>query len=159
MNTRGLKKAEAEPTPPARDPHDIKIPEFTGKVHLDDFVDWLNTVERVFDVRYIPDKLKVKLVAIKLQKHASLWWDHVNKRQQIEGKSKIKAKSRGSTSHFTPPTRFSPPTAPKATTPTTSAAAFVPDDACPIYDTEAEPDLDEPDDELVYLDRGEALVI
>ncbi|GKE45956.1 RNA-directed DNA polymerase, partial [Tanacetum coccineum] len=35
----------------------------------------------------------------------------------------------------------------------------VPDDACPIYDTDAEPKVDEPDDELVYPDRGEALII
>ena len=58
----------------------IEIPEFTGKVHPDDFIDWLSTVERVFDVRDMPDKLKVKLVAIKLRQHASLWWDHINKR-------------------------------------------------------------------------------
>ncbi|GJY68681.1 reverse transcriptase domain-containing protein [Tanacetum coccineum] len=50
----------------------VKIPEFTGKVHPDDFIDWLSTVGRVFDVRGIPDKLKVKLVAIKLRQHASL---------------------------------------------------------------------------------------
>ncbi|GJW47496.1 reverse transcriptase domain-containing protein [Tanacetum coccineum] len=42
----------------------IEIPEFTGK-------------------------LKVKLIAIKLRQHASLWWDHVNKRRQIEGKLKV----------------------------------------------------------------------
>ncbi|GJX52863.1 putative reverse transcriptase domain-containing protein [Tanacetum coccineum] len=219
----------------------IEIPEFTGKVHPDDFIDWLSTVERVFDVRDIPDKLKVKLVAIKLRQHASLWWDHVNKRRRIEEKLKnmtveevinefdklcmrcdvveeedqvfvrflgvlkpeiadiIKAKSKGSnsrfTSRYTPPTRTAPPTtpktAPKATTPTTSAAgntrervdnaphcykcsglghyardcpnpktlAFVTDDADPIYDTDAEPEVDEPGDELVYPDRGEALVI
>ncbi|GKA82434.1 hypothetical protein Tco_0789182 [Tanacetum coccineum] len=67
----------------------IEILEFTGKVHPDDFIDWLSTVEWVFDVRDIPDKLKVKLVAIKLRQHASLWWDHVNKRRRIEGKSKV----------------------------------------------------------------------
>ncbi|GKC81728.1 reverse transcriptase domain-containing protein [Tanacetum coccineum] len=267
----------------------IEIPEFTGKVHPDDFIDWLSTVERVFDVRDIPDKLKVKLVAIKLRQHASLWWDHVTKRRRIEGKSKvetwekmkklmkakflpenhrqeafldyhnlsqrnmtveevinefdklrmrcdvveeeeqvvarflgvlkpeiadivslqpywtytdvcrlalkvekqIKAKSKGTTSRFTPPTRTAPPTAPKATTPTTSAAgntrervnnaprcykcsrvkhyareclnlktlAFVPDDADSINDTDAAPELVEPCDELVYPDRGDALVI
>nr|GFC04174.1 reverse transcriptase domain-containing protein [Tanacetum cinerariifolium] len=58
----------------------IEIPEITGKVHLDDFIDLLSTVKWVFDVREIPKKLKVKLMAIKLQQHASLWWDHVNKR-------------------------------------------------------------------------------
>ncbi|GJW14260.1 reverse transcriptase domain-containing protein [Tanacetum coccineum] len=104
----------------------------------------------------------------------------------------IKAKSKGFNSRYTPPTRTAPPTtpktAPKATTPTTSAAgntrehvdnaprcykcsglghyardcqnpktpAFVTDDADPIYDTD---EVDEPGDELVYPDRGEALVI
>ncbi|GJU14451.1 RNA-directed DNA polymerase [Tanacetum coccineum] len=67
----------------------IEIPEFTCKVHPDDFIDWLSMVERVFDVRDILDKLKVKLVAIKFKKHASLWWDHVNKRRRIKGKSKV----------------------------------------------------------------------
>ncbi|GKA08213.1 RNA-directed DNA polymerase [Tanacetum coccineum] len=326
MYTHGRKKAEVEPAPPARDPHDvetierlqqriqelelkqlqlnspteeaetkpnIKIPEFTSKVHPNDFINWLSMVERVFDVRDIPDKLKVKLVAIKLRQHASLWWDHVNKRRRVKGKLKvetwekmkkllkakflpenhrqeafldyhnmsqqnmpveevinefdklhmrcdvveeekqvvarflgvlkpeiadivslqpywtytdvcklalrvekhIKAKSKGSTSRFTPPTRIASPTAPKttpkATTPTTSAAgntrehvdnaphcnkcgghgyyardcpnlktlAFVPDDVGPIYDTDAEPEVDKPGDELVYPDREEALVI
>ncbi|GKB37689.1 splicing factor 3B subunit 1, partial [Tanacetum coccineum] len=67
----------------------IEIPEFTGKVYPDDFIDWLSTVERVFDVRDIPNKLKVKLVAIKLRQHASLWWDHVSKQRRIRGKSKV----------------------------------------------------------------------
>ncbi|GKB51964.1 hypothetical protein Tco_0902717 [Tanacetum coccineum] len=61
----------------------------TGKVLPDDFIDWLSTVERVFDVRDIPDKLKVKLVAINHRQHDSLWWDHVTKRRRIEGKSKV----------------------------------------------------------------------
>ncbi|GKC34135.1 reverse transcriptase domain-containing protein [Tanacetum coccineum] len=236
------KKAVTEPTPPARDPHDvetierlyrddpirsmglkIEIPEFTSKVRLDDFIDCLSTIERVFDVRDIPEKLKVKLVAIKLRQHALLWWDHVNKRKEVVARflgvlkpeiadivslqpywtytdvcrlalkveKHIKAKSKGTTSRFTPPTKTTPPTVPKTTTPTTSTAgntierinnapryykcsgighyardcpnlktlAFVPDDAGPIYDTGAEPELDEPGVELVYPDRGEALVI
>ncbi|GJS16697.1 RNA-directed DNA polymerase [Tanacetum coccineum] len=43
--------------------------------------------------------------------------------------------------------------------PNLKTQAFVPDDACPIYDTDVVPELDEPSDELVYPDRGEALVI
>nr|GEX76730.1 reverse transcriptase domain-containing protein [Tanacetum cinerariifolium] len=67
----------------------IEIYEFTCKVHPDDFIDWLSMAEWVFDVRDIPDKLKAKLVAIKLRQHASLWWDHVNKRRRIKWKSKV----------------------------------------------------------------------
>nr|GEX82687.1 hypothetical protein [Tanacetum cinerariifolium] len=225
----------------------IEILEFTGKVHPDDFIDWLSKVKRVFDVRDSPDKLKVKLVAIKLRKHASLWLsstrksseevinefdklrmrcDVVEEEEQVIAwflgvlkpeiadivslqpyqtytdvcklalivEKHIKAKSKGSTSRFTPPTRTAPQapkTTPKATTPITSTAgntrervdnaphcykygglgyfardcpnlkilAFVPDDAGLIYDTDAEPEVDEPGDEFVYPDRGEALVI
>ncbi|XP_071739555.1 uncharacterized protein [Rutidosis leptorrhynchoides] len=66
----------------------VEIPEFTGTAHPDDFLDWLSTVERVFDVKDIPENLKVKLVAHKLRKHASLWWDHVRKQRALARKSK-----------------------------------------------------------------------
>nr|GFA61055.1 reverse transcriptase domain-containing protein [Tanacetum cinerariifolium] len=178
----------------------IEIPEFTSKVHLDDFIDWLSTVERVFDVRDIPDKLKVetwkkmkKLMKAKyLPKNhrQEAFLDYHNLSQRNMTVEEIKAKSKGKTSRFTPPTRTTPPTVPKATTFTTSAAgntrervknthrykcigvghyardcpnlkalAFVPDDANPIYDTDASLELDKPGDELVYPDREEALVI
>nr|GEU82635.1 RNA-directed DNA polymerase [Tanacetum cinerariifolium] len=162
----------------------IKIHEFIGKVYPDDFIDWLSMVEWVFDVRDIPDKLKVKLLAIKLRQHASLWWDHVNKWQRIEGKSKnmtvekvinefdklcmrydvVKEEEHdvarflgvlkleiadicGGLGHFAGDCL------------NLKTLAFIPDDACPIYDTDVEPEVDKPCDELVYPDRGEALVI
>nr|GFB73733.1 reverse transcriptase domain-containing protein [Tanacetum cinerariifolium] len=120
------------------------------------------------------------------------YWTYTNVcRLALKVEKQIKAKSKDSTSRFTPPTRTAPPTAPKTTTPTTSAAcntrervnntprcykcngirhyardcpnlktlAFVLDDAGPIYDTDAETELDEPVDELVYPDHGESLVI
>ena len=51
----------------------IDLPEFDGKSHPDEFIDWLHTVERVFDVKPLIDDQKVKLVALKLRKHASIW--------------------------------------------------------------------------------------
>ena len=34
----------------------------------------MQTVERIFDFKEVPEEGKVKLVALKLRKYASLWW-------------------------------------------------------------------------------------
>ena len=59
--------------------YDIKvdIPEFEWKMQLDNFIDWLTTIERGFDFKDVPNNCKVKIVAIKLRKHASIWWEHL----------------------------------------------------------------------------------
>jgi len=49
-----------------------EIPKFEGQLNLDDFLDWLNTVERAFEYKDVPDDKKVKLVALKLRKYASI---------------------------------------------------------------------------------------
>nr|GEV83512.1 ribosomal protein S3, chloroplastic [Tanacetum cinerariifolium] len=64
----------------------VEIPEFVSKSHPDDFIDWLSTVKRIFDLRDVPKKLKVKVVAMKLRQHTSLWWDHVKKQRYLAGK-------------------------------------------------------------------------
>ncbi|GKE79972.1 hypothetical protein Tco_1549972, partial [Tanacetum coccineum] len=60
-----------------------------SKPHPDEFIDWLHTVERVFDIKNLNGEQKVKLVAIKLKKNASMWWEHVKKQRVREGKPKI----------------------------------------------------------------------
>ncbi|GJS78813.1 gag-pol polyprotein [Tanacetum coccineum] len=60
-----------------------------GKPHPDEFIDWLHTVERVFDIKNLSDEQKVKLVAIKLKKNASIWWEHIIRQRAREGKTKI----------------------------------------------------------------------
>ena len=72
----------------------IDLPEFDGKSQPDDFIDWLHTVERVFDVKTLTDAQKVKLVALKLRKHASIWWQHMRNRRAREGKAKIRSWSK-----------------------------------------------------------------
>ncbi|GJR50542.1 NB-ARC domains-containing protein [Tanacetum coccineum] len=49
-------------------PNDIKvdIPEYDGKLDPDEFVEWLRTVERVFDYMQTTEDNKVKIVALKL---------------------------------------------------------------------------------------------
>ncbi|KAM1570644.1 hypothetical protein ACFX10_035620 [Malus domestica] len=67
----------------------VDIPEFEGKIRPEEFIDWLNTVERVFDYKEVLDHRKVKIVAIKLTKYASTWWEQLTVRRERIGKSKI----------------------------------------------------------------------
>ncbi|GKB51965.1 putative CCCH-type zinc finger family protein [Tanacetum coccineum] len=68
-------------------------------------------------------------------------------RLALKVEKQIKAKSKVGLGHY------------ERDCPNMKTLAFVPDDADPIYHTDATPKLDEPGDELVYPDRGEALVI
>jgi len=55
----------------------VEIPKFQGSLKLEDFVDWLNTVERVFDYYEVMDEKKVKLVTIRLKGRTSAWWEQL----------------------------------------------------------------------------------
>ncbi|VFQ83901.1 unnamed protein product [Cuscuta campestris] len=52
----------------------VDIPTFEGKNDPDEFLEWLETVERVFDFEDVSDEKKVKIVALKFRKYASTWW-------------------------------------------------------------------------------------
>lgn len=74
-------------------PNDIKvdIPEYDGKLDPDEFVEWLRTVERVFDYKQTTEENKVKIVALKLRKYASTWWSNTCLKRERSGKEKIKS--------------------------------------------------------------------
>ena len=84
----------------------VDIPEFEGRLDPDDFLEWIQTVERVFEYKEVPDEQKVKIVALKLRKYASLWWTNLLTKRARQGKAKIrtwdkmKAKLKG---RFLPP--------------------------------------------------------
>ena len=78
---------------PRREAHldfKVDIPEFEGQLDPDHFIDWLQTVERVFEYKDIPDDKKVKLVALKLRRYASIWWQNVVSSRLRKGKGKIR---------------------------------------------------------------------
>ncbi|KAJ0978464.1 hypothetical protein J5N97_013938 [Dioscorea zingiberensis] len=83
----------------------VELPEFTGTLHAEAFIDWLNEVERIFEYKEVPDRQKVKLVAIKLKGLASAWWEQLRRSRDRQGKPKIvdwekmKKKMKG---HFLP---------------------------------------------------------
>ena len=67
----------------------MEILKFEEKMRPDDFIDYLNTVERIFDFKDVPKNRKVKIVAIKLRKHALIWWEHLQRQRQWEGRDGI----------------------------------------------------------------------
>jgi len=68
----------------------VEIPEYEGKLDLEEFLEWLYTVERVFECKDIPEDKKVKLVALRLRKYTSRWWTKLYTKRFRERKSKIR---------------------------------------------------------------------
>jgi len=68
----------------------VKLLEFEGKLDPDEFLEWLNTVETIFEYKEVPEDKKVKLVALRLRKYASLWWTNLCNKRIRERKPKIK---------------------------------------------------------------------
>ena len=67
----------------------INLPEFDGRMDLNEFLDWLNMVEHVFEYYDLPEREKMKLVAIKMCKNASIWWKNLKRQRERDGKKKI----------------------------------------------------------------------
>ena len=49
----------------------------------------MSIVERVFEYKDIPDDKKVKLIALKLPRYASVWWNNVLSKRVRKGNGKI----------------------------------------------------------------------
>ena len=69
----------------------VDIPEFEGHLNPDLFLDWLRTVEQVFDHKDVPNEKKVKFVALKLRKYSSIWWANVVAKRARKGKANIRS--------------------------------------------------------------------
>ena len=82
----------------------VDILDFEGKLDPDDFIKWMQIVERIFDYKEIPENKKVKIVALKFWKYASLWWTNLLTKRVRQGKirtwEKMKAKLKA---RFLPP--------------------------------------------------------
>jgi len=76
----------------------VEIPKFEGKFDPYAFLEWMHMVEGVFEYKDISDDKKVKLVALRLRKYASLWQTNLCdkrvrcRKSKIRTKEKIKAK-------------------------------------------------------------------
>ncbi|KAE8670845.1 hypothetical protein F3Y22_tig00112069pilonHSYRG00031 [Hibiscus syriacus] len=67
----------------------VDLLEVSGTLQAEGFVDWINEVEHTFEFKEVPDRVKVKLIAIKLKGRASAWWEQLRRSRERQGKAKI----------------------------------------------------------------------
>ena len=68
----------------------MDVPEYDGQSQNDAFLDRLYTVERIFEFKDYSDENRVKLVAIKLKKYASLWLENLRRERERERRRPIR---------------------------------------------------------------------
>ncbi|CAA7062471.1 unnamed protein product [Microthlaspi erraticum] len=69
----------------------VDIPEFSGSLNPEDFVDWLNMVEEILDFKKVPHDMRVPLVATRFKNRASAWWTQLKESRRRSGKPKIES--------------------------------------------------------------------
>ncbi|KAK4847049.1 hypothetical protein QYF36_024864 [Acer negundo] len=53
---------------------DLNVQCFNGLLGIEEFLDWLDEIESIFDYMEFPENKKVKLIACRLRGTASAWW-------------------------------------------------------------------------------------
>lgn len=78
-----------------------KMPKYQGGLDVNELLDWINDMDKLFDYDKIDDERKVKFEVTRLKGHASLWWNGVQTKRRNKRKLPIKnwgrmvAKQRG----------------------------------------------------------------
>jgi hypothetical protein len=52
----------------------LDIPEFSGGMQPEEFLDWVTAVEEILEFKEVPDDKRVSLVATKFRGRAAAWW-------------------------------------------------------------------------------------
>jgi len=58
-------------------------------LNLDVYLEWIQTLERFFNVKDYSDNKAFKIAILKLKKYASLWYEHTKRQRAKERKSRI----------------------------------------------------------------------
>jgi hypothetical protein len=69
----------------------MEVPMYEGNLNVEEFLDWISSLDKYFDYEEIDDEKKVKHVVTRLKGHATLWWDELQADRRRKGKSKIKS--------------------------------------------------------------------
>jgi len=60
---------------------DIKVepPEFNGNLNADEYLEWVQALDQIFETKAYDDERSFKVASLKLIKYASLWFENLKK--------------------------------------------------------------------------------
>ncbi|CAA7042010.1 unnamed protein product [Microthlaspi erraticum] len=67
----------------------LDLPEFSGGLQADEFLDWVNTTKELLTFKSVPDDMRVSLVATRFKGRASAWWQQLKVQRANSGKNRI----------------------------------------------------------------------
>lgn len=79
----------------------LDLPEFSGDMDPEVFLEWVSGMERVFEYKGFDEKKKYKLAIMKMSKYAAIWFDNLkaqrrrNEKEKIDTWEKLKKKDEG----------------------------------------------------------------
>jgi len=68
--------------------------EFDDNFNPENYLDWVQALEKIFELKDYNDERTFKLAILKMKGYASLWYEHLKKIRAGENKSKIKTWSK-----------------------------------------------------------------
>ncbi|XP_074315530.1 uncharacterized protein LOC141651729 [Silene latifolia] len=69
----------------------VDIPEFHGSLNPKDLLDWLRSVERIFEYKDYNDRKSFKIAILKFKEYASLWYEIIKNQRIRDGKEPIRS--------------------------------------------------------------------
>ncbi|CAA7036124.1 unnamed protein product [Microthlaspi erraticum] len=67
----------------------LDIPEFSGSLNPEEFIDWLHMVEELLEFKQVPDEMRVALVATRFKSRAMAWWQQLKESRRRANKDRI----------------------------------------------------------------------
>lgn len=67
----------------------LELPEFSGGLQAEEFLDWINITEELLEFKEVPDAMRVPLVATRFRGRASAWWQQTKESRIRSGKERV----------------------------------------------------------------------
>ena len=67
----------------------VDIPNFSGDLDIEGFLDWLTEVDRFFEYIELFENRKVKFIIYRLKWEALVWWDRLREMRMRKGRGLV----------------------------------------------------------------------